>query len=502
MCPGRASSLWRPWLLIPLGMVMGDSAFPVEWTGSPGIVPSISAIYTDNVCQSSGDKRGKLLGGFALSTSPSGSIQGRGSRSNFSLGGSVQFNTLSSQIDDDECGGGDLGNGNRESFTPNLNARGSARLIDNWLNIDVNGRAAQNQINPLFGGGANTLNGNGNTNTYYRYSISPVISRRLKGGIAESTVRYTYDEIVNSQNAVSDSTSNALVASLANGQSSQISWNLGGNYRRVAYSDYVNFNGVPVTRKDSELKNASLQTGYQIDRRWQINGRYGWEWNDYQTVNNSKTGGLGLDFGVRWTPTARTRVGFGITDRYFGTTPRMDISHTHKRSVFTANYDQKITFARDIRTQEELLNPGFIPNSAQDSPSAIIEERFNLGYTYTGRRAIINVSGNYSFQTREDDGQEATFKGIAVTFSPLVSRTYTMSGTLAWNAGEPLAYFGNQSTGVLQSTETWVANVQVGRQFNNRLSATLGYQFTDQQSDDSGGDYQENRVIATLNLNL
>ncbi len=66
---------------------------------------------------------------------------------------------------------------------------------------------------------------------------------------------------------------------------------------KVQYSDpdllYVNNNNnrYVVPREDTELKSAGLNLGYQIDRRWQLNGTYGWEWNDYQTYNDADTGG-------------------------------------------------------------------------------------------------------------------------------------------------------------------------------------------------------------------
>ncbi len=68
----------------------------------------------------------------------------------------------------------------REQFAPNLYANGSTILIDNWLDVNAYARAGQNEISPYVGGGGNSLNTNGNTNTYYLYSLSPVLERRLK----------------------------------------------------------------------------------------------------------------------------------------------------------------------------------------------------------------------------------------------------------------------------------------------------------------------------------
>jgi hypothetical protein len=257
-----------------------------------------------------------------------------------------------------------------------------------------------------------------------------------------------------------------------------------------------------VPREDTVLKSAGLNLGYQLDRRWQVNGKYGWEWNDYQTYNNADTGGQAWNVGVRWTPSPRTTVSTGIGGRYFGKTPNLNISHTRKRSVFTASYNKGISFARDIRTQENLINPGYNYNSSLDTQGPIINESLTLGYTYNGRRATIGASGSYSDQTQQDNGEKSAYKGLAVSVSPIISSRYTVSGTIAWNEDEPQGLFGVTNLGPTDTAQTWVTSVQVGRQFSQHIGLALNYQYTDQQSGDSFSEYQENRVMATLTYSL
>lgn len=320
--------------MLAFGWVLADSARALEWSGSTGIAPSISTIYTDNVCLSNKDTRGQWLGGINLVTSPTGSVMAKGRRSSLNMGGSVGFTTLTnSQLEDKECVGGS--DGERSQFAPNLYANGSATLVDNWLKVTANARAAQNEISPYAGGGANALNTNGNTNTYYIYSYSPVLTRRLNKN-STFNLQYNYNEIINSAQSdstnggsLSDSSSSSWATSL-NGKTSQVTWNWQGNYQNVQYSDsdltaVNNNNRNVVPREDTELKSAGLNLGYQLDRRWQVNGKYGWEWNDYQTFNNDDTGGQAWNIGVRWTPSQRTTVSTGIGGRYFGKTPNLNI---------------------------------------------------------------------------------------------------------------------------------------------------------------------------------
>tara|TARA_B110000503_G_scaffold34861_2_gene56938 strand:- start:67378 stop:68871 length:1494 start_codon:yes stop_codon:yes gene_type:complete len=482
---------------VVVSCVLPASGFAAEFTTTAGVAPGVT--YTDNVCLSNGNKQDAWVG----TVTPGGSIKSEGRNAEFDVTGSLQFNTLTdSQLKDNDCGGGSLGN--REQFAPNITARGSAILIEDWLKLSATGRANQNEVSPFIGGGGDSFDTNGNTNTYYRYSLSPQLSRRLKD-VATYTLRYNYNEVINTADSVSDSSSDSWATSLEGGTASQVSWDLFGNYRKVSYNSgdlFFEEDGAAVPREDSELKSAGLKMGYHIDRRWQVIGTYGWEWNDYQTYNDEDTSGRTWDLGVNWTPTPRTTVGIGMGDRFFGKTPRFNITHTHKRNIFSASYKKSITFGRDILTEGNDFNQSVQNFSSQNSQSPIIDERFTAGYSYKGRRAIINFIGSHSDQTQEDNGQKSTYDDVALTFSPLISRTYTLSATVSWRQDEPRSQFGQSSTNFSNNSEAWTTSVTVGRALNDRMGVSLNYRYTDQQSDNSFSEYQENRIMATLNIRL
>ena len=383
-------------------------------------------------------------------------------------------------------------------------------LIEDWLKLGASGRANQNEVFSS-AGGADSFDGNGNTNTYYRYSLSPVLSRRLKD-IATYTLRYNYNEVINTADDLSNSSSDSWSTSLASGNASRISWDLFGDYRKVSYDDddvFVEEDGTVVPRENAELKSAGLQTGYRIDRRWQVTGTYGWEWNDFQTYNDEDTDGRTWDLGVNWTPTPRTTVSVGVGDRFFGKTPRLSISQKHKRSTFTASYKKSITFGRDILTEGNDFNQNIQNFGSENSQGPIIDERFTVGYAYDGRRARINFIGSHSDQTQEDTGQKSVYDDVALTVSPLVfiSRLYSMSATVSWRQDEPRSQFGQPQFGQPNSnfsnnSEAWITSVTVGRTLNERMSLSLNYRYTDQQSDNDFSEYQENRIMATLNIRL
>jgi uncharacterized protein (PEP-CTERM system associated) len=504
--------------LVCYGLLWAGGAFAVNWRADASIAPSIA--YTDNVCLSKDNKQGDWTAVGLLR--PSGSVSHESRRTKVNAQGAVQINTLTDgELRDNGCTGVDLED--RQKFFPSISAVGSTVVIDQWVTVDATLRADQNEVTSALPGSGDDLNRNGNTNTFYRYSVSPILRHRLKNK-AFYTLRYSYDDQINTADSVSNSSRHAVRTSLANGTASRVTWNLAGNYSRVEYSDdFVNrFTGLVIPAQDTELKSASLSMGYQIQRRWQINGRYGWEWNDFQTYNDANTGGADWDIGVRWTPSTRTTVNVGSGDRFFGSTPRLDISHKRKRSLFRASYRKFITFERDINTlgngflfgdtieeqlidgvdqQEQVIN-GVQTNSSISSNGPIFDERATLGYTYSGRRATTNVFGSFSQQTRAEDGAEGEFKDFTVSFSPRISRTYTVTGSMTWGEDEPLGYRGIPTVEDFSNSETWYYQVQVGRRLNNRMSMSLNYRFTDRQSDTSINEYQENRVIATLNIRL
>jgi uncharacterized protein (PEP-CTERM system associated) len=505
-------------LLFVSGMLWAGGAFAVNWQADASIAPSLA--YTDNVCLSKDNQQGDWTAVGILT--PSGSVSHQSRKTKVNARGSVQVNTLTDgELRDNGCSGEDLGD--RQNFFPSISAAGSTVVIDQWVNLDATLRADQNEVTSARPGSGDDLNRNGNTNTFYRYSISPILKRRLKNH-AIYTLRYSFDDQINTADSVSDSNRHAVVTSLANGNASRVSWDLNGRYTRVEYKDdFINRNtGLVIPREDIELKSARLRLGYQLDRRWQVNGTYGWEWNDFETFNNSNTGGGAWDVGVRWTPSARTTVDIGSGDRFFGQTPRLNISHQRKRSFFRASYRKFITFQRDISTigngflngdtvEEQLINNidregeiinGVQTNSSINSNGPILDERATLGYTYSGRRATTDIFASYSEQTRAEDGAQAIYKDVTASFSPRVSQTYTVTGAITWEEDEPLGYLGIPNVQEFSDSSTWYYRVQVGRPINNRMSMSLNYQFTDRQSDDSFNEYQENRVIATLSIRL
>jgi uncharacterized protein (PEP-CTERM system associated) len=458
-----------------------------------GVTPRI--IYTDNLCLSADNEKSDLYGEIT----PYVGVTDSGRRFNYRLSASIDANTLSTSDIEDKCGGG---NRNRDNFFPRLNASASAILVEQWLFLDSDVTASQNEVSPFVAGGDDRADRTGNTNTTYRYSVSPYISRRFKDS-ANLLLRYTFDDQYNSKDIVGDSSQERWQAILSSGPSfSPLIWSLQGDYRKTEYADTP---GRP-TNSDSELKSAQVNLGYQLNRLWQVNGFYGQEWNDFVSSRDEIDGDY-WGAGLTWTPNSRTLVEVGTGDRFFGNTPWLRASHRHKRSEFFLDYGKTLTYSRDIRildNGDDLGEPGNL-TSLTNSP--ILDERLTLGYRYAGRRVSIGVDASYSDQTREGGSdrdeptlelRESTFKDISLLLGYNLLSNLSLSGRVSWGEQEPKG----DTSQLVSSSETWRVNFGATHSLSQNISLSLDYQYTDRQSDSSLNAYQENRITLSARINL
>lgn len=477
-------------LVVFVGLAASNGSYALRVDTSASVTPGVTV--TDNVCLTKNNKKWDWIG---IAT-PSASVKVKGKKSSLNLSTSVQLNTLSdSQLDDNGCGSA---LGSREKFSPELRLNGQTQLIDNWLSLNVSGRVDQQEAAFGRGGGDDDFDRRGNRNNFYRYSISPTLSHRI-GSHLDGKLRYSWDQKFNSADSVADTTRQTATLSLNRASRSALSMGVTGRYSRLEAEDRDD----GVRGRTSELASASTQLGYQFGPRWQVNGSWGWDFNDYFSNRRSARDqeGARWDLGLRWTPTSRTTVALGTGNRYFGSTPRLSIDHERRQSKFELDYSTSVTYDREIRDFQRGFLDGFSGSSSIRGDSPIIDERLTLGYTYSGRNANINLRGSWSEQEREDDGAVSVFKNVGLTFSPVLSARYSFSATVTWDEDEPRdpigvpVFFDEEN-----SAETWRGILSVSRQLSNRLNLGVNYTYTDRQSDRESGEYQENRVTATLGI--
>ncbi|NND69815.1 MAG: TIGR03016 family PEP-CTERM system-associated outer membrane protein [Halioglobus sp.] len=468
----------------------GANANAAKYDASLAVSPSVT--FTDNICAREGDKKSDFVG----TATPSGRLSAKGRRASVNLTGHIQVNTLTnSQLRERGCG--DVqSNPKRQQYKPKLRANGSVDVIRNALRVNFGVRADQNKVNSRFSGDEDPFDRTGNGNNYIRYNIAPNYSRRLQN-IGMLNLRYSYDELINEQNKGNDSVRQQVNVGLNGAGNSRFSWGVTARHSEVEYKkpeESVN------PRRDSELQSARLNLGYQWRRILGFNGNIGRDWNN---LRNNRFGNddLAWQLNLRWTPTRRTSVTLGSGDRFFGKTPRVQIKHKSNRGAFTLGYNKKITFDRDLRTSDDGLLEDFGNNDTLDSRSPLIDERISLSYNHQGGSSNITIAGHFSEQTRTEDNQQGTFKNLGITYSPRIASNYSLSFLLNWSENEP-----RQRTGVIDApdnaSQVWTGSVTLSKPINNRLSSAFTYQYLDRTSDQNLGDYQENRIVATLSISL
>jgi len=486
---GQSGVLLRATVAVFLGIVAMPSR-AAEWDGGASISPGVT--YTDNVCLTKNNKKGDWIG----TLTPSGFLSANGRKANLSVSGSAQLDSLTNSVLNSK---GCTGNrDDRERFNPRLDARFNSTLIDNWMNLNVTARANQNEVSARFPGGGDDLDRRGNTNTFYRYSISPVVNRRFED-LVLLNLRYSWDQQFNTDDRLRNSQRHRVSLTLSNANQSRWSRAIEGRYTQVMFDE--DFNGV--TREDSVLSSFVVRGGYRFSRRWSVNGSFGQDVNQFQNTLNGSRDGARWSVSTRWTPTPRTSVTVGTGNRFFGNTPRVDIQHRHKRSTFSLNYRKEVRFENDIRVEDLGGFEDNFNNLSVFSNEPILDERVAAGWTFRARRATFRVNGNYSTQTRAEDNQQSVFKNVTATISPRLSTRYNLSGSIAWSEDEPrgrLDEFGELEDQV--SAETYRTTITLSRRFNNRLSLSLSHSFTYRLGNSEFNEYQENRVTARLGISL
>lgn len=471
-----------------------------EWQREAGV--SMSAYISDNVCLRDSDKdvRG------AATITPDVYLRGEGARASLYLAGAVEYNSLADS--DLDCGRGPAGRGNRQAVVPRLRYRGDLEVIDNWLTLESDAFVGRNPIDPFAAGGRDNLNARDNTNITYHYGVGALLERPVFDA-ADLRLRYRYSEQYNEVNVLGDSSEDRVEFDLGTERSgNRFTTGVAGRYSNVQYE--ASDQGPAF---DNTLSSAEIRAALQFNPAWQINGLVGEEWNEFTSARDDVDGGY-WDAGVRWTPNDRIEVSVGTGERFFGTTPRALVRYHHKRRELVVSYERTLTFPRNLRTAGNFDDPlvpgiGGDPNFGQlpgdplmvdGQPTflgntPVINERLAMRYRFTGRRTTITFAAANSEQERTEDGGEAEFSDVSLTFSRSLSATLTGNARLSWSEregqGGNVGPFGQRS-------QTWRAGVGFTRQLGNDTTVTLGYQHARQESDFVLNRYSENRVTLSI----
>lgn len=454
-------------------------AFAGDWTITPRV--SIGEDYSDNIRLA---PPGRERSDFVTTVTPGVLVSGRGARVTLDLIYDAQFVYYARDTGVDR-------------LNNQLLAVGNVEVLEDRLGVDVRASVGQQNIDNTDRTSIDNINLNSNRETFYSYTVSPVFRQRFSS-FGDFEARYVFTQVINDDDDNGDATQQAVTAQFDSGD----------NYGRFPWS--IDFESRRIDNDDEDpdrFSELNGQLGYIVSRQFRVDGRIGYEDNDFDTLRDD-TNGMTWRFSGTWTPTARTRLELGFGDRFFGTEYFMRASHRSRRTLLSASYQERPQTASVLVPDQQILDVDEDGNLNSDeiggngganiasltSDEVFIRRRFQGGVSITGARTETTLSPFYEKRDYEETGDEETVFGVEAdivhNLTPKLS--VTLSG--GWDRSE-------FRDGIREDDE-WDIGVGVSRRFGRQLTGLLSVRHAERDSNgaNNSGDYEENRISATLQM--
>lgn len=396
-----------------------------------------------------------------------------------------------------------------------LNAVGTAEIIENRLFVDASANVAQNARSPYGTQSFGNTRSDSNRIEIARVRIAPRTSGNL-GGIASYNVALNA-EAINGRNSIeADSTNRGAVASVASANNRSIfGWGL------QASTQTSDFRAGRATRNDRYFVTLSARP----DTDWYSAVRLGQESTNVLGLRSQSYNNYGID--VRWTPSPRTTASASWDKRYFGNGYSVLLEHRFRRSSlrFTSTRDanegsgatgvgQPISlyalfysqFAtaqpdpalRDLLVRDFLraqgLDPGLLVGGGFVSSLVTLQRREDLAYSYAGLRNTFTLQA-FSNRTQTLDRVSGAPSNGAVTqygFTTTVSHRLTPTSSANLTAADLRTPSGGQQG----SNELRTVVISLNEQLSRMISGALSVRYSD--FDSSVQPYRESAISASV----
>jgi len=424
-----------------------------------------------------------------------------------------------------------------------LNGRATAELIEDWFFLDANARITQVLKQGATPGsyGAGSLAGIGNTSSVSAYSLSPYLKHRF-GSFATVEARISQDGVYSGDSAQSDSQTTRYRLSAVSGSGVYpLSWS-------ATYDKADTSNSAGLAASGSE--HAAVSARYALNRKFGLTAQAGMDKHDYTGVtntlrdysyyglgvfytpsryfsfdalyNHSDTGNF-LSGSATFNPTPRTAIKASSSQRAYGRSYALDLSHRTRQSSWSLRYQDELTtmqqqfmsyvgsvFVYSCPTGMEYKLPGVPPSDPVNCVPLGTVNFFNptqLNNTYLSKSLIGTVSftqrrstwllsvfdnrreyQNLGAGTDQTRGLQASW-----TLKPAAHTSFTLSGGMS----------KLDSTGAAgRQDDLWNVALIATRQFNPKTSGSVELRHQERQSDRANGDYAENSFMARLNMSF
>jgi len=428
---------------------------------------------------------------------------------------------------------------NDNKLRQGLNGTAKTELIKEWLFLDATARVSQEPNNQASAVGVGGPVGISNTSTTASYSLSPYIRHRF-GSYATVEARLAQDGVILDSSSASDTNTTRYSFNAVSGNRFHpLSWNADFNHTANGNSGLA----------DTSSERTNLGARYALSRKWGLRAQWGNEKNDYAGVTNEVREYSYAGAGVSYTPsrrfsldvlyntsdngnfvsgtaslkpTLRTEVSLGTTQRAFGRSYNLDLTHRARRATFSLRYLDDLTTSQQQYLQAfgtvdtyvctngiSYFLPGVTPPASAGcttylGPTTLVNQsqidqtyraKNLIGtFSYTKRRHswTLNVFSN----TRETQGVagEDTTQGLQANWN------FRPAGRTSYNLTMGTSQTESSGTLGAQEDELWNIGLTVTRQFQPKVSGSLDLRHQERSSDQANGDYSENSVAARINM--
>ena len=490
-----------------------------EWT----VVRQMNLVetYSDNVRLGQG---GSGTGDFITQINPGITVNGVGSRFNANV--SYMTNSLIYAQ-----------NSNFTRVRHQLNAIGTAELVKDLFFVDGRASISQQNVSLLGPQAIDNVNVTGNRANVSFYNISPYLRHRFQD-FATTEVRYTRNWVNSSANPLFNSNGDSILAGLNSGSAfSTLGWGVNYSNQMIHFS-----NGRHV-----ELERSVGNLRYTVTRRFALTATGGYERNSFISIRGSPSAPL-WTVGFVWEPTERTNIAVSGGQRFFGNTYSALASHRTRLTAWDFGYTQNITtfnqqaglgmgsgfgggLGGSLNSLLAAQNPNLSPDAIQQASSGLLGlglsgSFFNPTNFLTNRlflqkllQASFAMNGTKNTvvlrvfnMTRQAWSPDSVDAGLVGTQDLGLLNHTRQSGTNAlWSyrlsemtrANANFGYTRFSFVGSGRVDDYWLITLGLSRRFPQirpNLNGMLQVRHQERSSNQPGPGYQENAVIASLNM--
>jgi uncharacterized protein (PEP-CTERM system associated) len=413
-----------------------------------------------------------------------------------------------------------------------LRAGAHAQLLEDWLYADAGASMAKRSISAFGPQALDPTQPDSNQATLTTRRFSPYLKHRIRG-YATVQLRLTRESSRSDDDGTGDALSvmqNESLLTVASDDSGR-NWGWNARYRRQDTDD---------AQQRARLSDASVSLHYAATPRLNLFGTAGLEDNDYGAADPSRQRAHAWSAGLSWHPSVRSSFTVSTGKRYFGKSYALDASRRSRRAVWALSYNEDITTSYSQSQLSEAGTASFLDQLWLASvPDALLrQQRIDNFLRYT--QLVGGNAGLVSYFSHRFYLQKAWRMSLAATGprQTLVLALQTTRRTAQTSSTADNALLGALESGVEDRTRQTGANaawnlrlsprsslnlagmaatidsLSTGRKDNN-LTISAGFSRTLQpkvtgaievrrirHSSNRGGDFRENALSASLNLQL